>query len=199
MKIIGLLGGVASGKSMVANQLADLGAKVLDADKIGHEVLELPEVIDAIHKRWGDSVVDQHGKIIRSQVAKIVFAPLPKGQDERTFLEQLTHPLIIGLMQKRTAECKKAGVPAVVFDASLLAEAEMTGLCDLLVFVDCGPEIRLNRALDRGWKKADFEAREAAQKSLDFKQSQADVVIDNSGSTGQTQVQILGLWQSLFR
>ena len=75
MKIIGLLGGVASGKSMVAEQLASLGAKVLNADEIGHEVLQKPKIEDAVRERWGNAVFGADGRIDRSRLARIVLHP----------------------------------------------------------------------------------------------------------------------------
>ena len=79
MKILGLLGGVASGKSLVSRQLAELGAVVLDADRAGHEALRLPSVEEAARRRWGDAVFGPDGHIDRSRLAKIVFAPPPDG------------------------------------------------------------------------------------------------------------------------
>ena len=79
MKTLGLIGGVACGKSLVARQLADLGAVVLDADRAGHEALRLPEVEAAARRRWGDGIFGRDGHIVRSQLAKIVFAPPPTG------------------------------------------------------------------------------------------------------------------------
>ena len=80
-----------------------------------------------------------------------------------------------------------------------LPEAGLDKLCDKLIFVDAPPEVRLQRAMARGWRKEDFTAREDAQKSLDFKRNRADVVIDNSGSPEQTQAQVQRLWQTLIR
>ena len=94
MKILGLLGGVASGKSLVARQLAELGAVVLDADRAGHEALRLPRIEEAARQRWGDAVFGPDGHIDRSRLAKIVFAPPPDGPRERKYLEELTHPEI---------------------------------------------------------------------------------------------------------
>src|SRR4029079_15511200 len=92
MQIIGLIGGVASGKSAVAAALARRGAVVLNADKLGHEVLKEPETRDALVARWGASVLGADHQISRPAVAKIVFAPTPEGAVEREFLEQIVHP-----------------------------------------------------------------------------------------------------------
>jgi dephospho-CoA kinase len=195
MKILGLLGGVASGKSLVARQLADLGAVVLDADRAGHEALRLPEIEEAARRRWGDAVFGPDGHINRSELAKIVFNP-PSGTEERKYLESLTHPEI-GRQLAAQAKAKKKESPLIVLDAALLFEAGWDKLCDYLAFIDVPHELRLARALRRGLTEEDFAAREAAQKSLDFKQSRADFVIDNSGSAGHTQEQVQRLWQSL--
>ncbi|MBW8886031.1 MAG: dephospho-CoA kinase [Planctomycetia bacterium] len=92
MLILGLVGGIASGKSVVANVLRDMGAMVLDADQAGHFVLRDPKVIAELRTRWGDTILDSSGQISRRAVAKIVFAQ--GNEAERKFLEQLTHPRI---------------------------------------------------------------------------------------------------------
>ena len=195
--IIGILGGVASGKSLVAGQLAQLGAGVLDADRAGHEVLRLPEIEAAARGRWGGGMLDANGRIDRSALGKIVFAPPPNGPVERKYLEKLTHPAI-GRLLKQQAERLATEAAAVVLDAPLLLEAGWAGLCDRLIFVDAPRELRLERVLDRGWSEGDFSAREAAQESLGLKKRRADATIDNSGSVEQTFAQVEDFWRLLF-
>lgn len=198
MHLIGILGGVASGKSLVAGELARLGAGWLDADLAGHEVLRLPQIEDAVRRRWGREVFGPDGRIDRSRLARLVFADPPDGPRERKHLEQLTHPEI-GRLLGRQAECLAgSGKVAAVLDAPLLLEAGWDRLCRKLVFVDAPRPARLRRALARGWSEEDFAAREEAQESLDFKRQRADVVLDNSGSPEQTQAQVERFWQSLF-
>jgi dephospho-CoA kinase len=197
MKTLGLLGGVASGKSLIARQLADLGAVVLDADRAGHEALRIPSTEEAARRRWGDRVFGPDGHIARSQLAKIVFAPPPDGPKERAFLESLTHPEI-GRHLSAQIEGQKAVAPLAVLDAALILEAGWDRLCDYFAFVEVPRELRLARALQRGWTEEDFTAREAAQDSLDCKRRRADVIIDNSGSVEHTQVQVQRLWQFLL-
>lgn len=199
MKIIGLLGGVASGKSMVAGQFASLGAKVLNADEIGHEVLCRPEIEAAVRGRWGDAVFGPDGRIDRRALARFVFAPQPHGPQNRAYLEQLTHPEIVRIIKERLEALAGSAVEAAVIDAPLLSEAGLHELCDKLVYVDAPPQARLQRAITRGWRKEDFTAREDAQKSLDFKRESADFIIDNSGSPEQTQAQVRRLWKTLIR
>jgi dephospho-CoA kinase len=196
MKTLGLLGGVASGKSLVSRQLAELGAVVLNADRAGHEALRLPEVEAAARQRWRDAIFGGDGHIDRSRLAKIVFAPAPDGPRELEYLESLTHPEI-GRRLAAQVEAAKAFAPLAVVDAALLFEAGWDKLCDSTAFVDAPRTARLARALQRGWTEEDFAAREGAQDSLDSKRARADVIIDNSGSVEHTQAQVKRLWQSL--
>ncbi len=213
MKILGLLGGVASGKSLVARQLAELGAVVLDADRAGHEALRLPAIEAAARQRWGDAVFGPDAHIDRGRLARIVFAPPPDGPTERKYLEELTHPEIgrrltaqvealqTGSSTPLPAPCSLLPAPCppplAVLDAALILEAGWDKLCDCYAFIDVPQDVRLARALQRGWTEGDFAAREAAQDSLDSKRARADLIIDNSGSTEHTQVQVQRLWQFL--
>jgi dephospho-CoA kinase len=197
MRIIGLLGGVASGKSLVAGQLAALGAGVLDADRAGHEALRLPRIEQAARQRWGDQIFAPDGHIDRARLAAIVFAAGTAGQREREYLEQLTHPEIGRLLQQQAETMTAAGIQLAVLDAALILEAKWDKLCEKLVFVDAPRHARLARALARGWTEENFAAREAVQDSVDSKRERAEAVIDNSGSPQHTQAQVERLWRSL--
>jgi dephospho-CoA kinase len=195
--IIGLLGGIASGKSLVARCFEGLGAAILDGDRAGHEVLELNEVRQAIHEQWGDQVFLQDGQVDRKGLAKIVFNPSPTGAKALQWLEQLTHPQIGRLLRQQADALAASGrYKALVLDAPVMLEAGWHTLCDRLVYVDAPHAVRLARAMARGWTEAEFAAREAAQESLDVKRREADAIIDNSGSAESTQAQVIRLWQS---
>lgn len=196
--LIGLIGGIASGKSLVAAELARLGAAVLDADRAGHEVLELPEVADALRQRWGERVLDAAGKIDRRAVGQIVFDPSPAGKRELEFLEQLTHPRIGQLLTEQAARWGDGGARALVLDAPVMEKSGWYGLCDRIVYVDAPRPVRLARARQRGWTEEDFVAREGAQESLEQKRGRADLIIDNSGSLTETREQVERWWQTLF-
>lgn len=198
MRLIGILGGVASGKSLVARQLAQFGAGLLDADRAGHEVLRLPRVEAAVRDRWGEAVLGPDGRIDRARLAEIVFAGPPDGPPERKHLEQLTHSEIGRLLKQQAEALASSGTAAAVLDAPLLLEAGWDRLCERLVFVDAPREVRLCRAKARGWSEEDFAAREAVQESLNFKRERADLVVDNSGSPEQTQAQLERFWQSFI-
>lgn len=199
MRTIGILGGVASGKSLVARQLARLGAGLLDADKTGHEVLRLPQIEAAARRRWGAAIFGANGRIDRARLAHIVFAAGPKAETERKYLEQLTHPEIVRLLQQQRIAQAAAGISVIVLDAALLLETGWDHWCEKIVFVEAPREARLERAKSRGWDEEDFAAREGAQESLDQKRARADVIIDNSGSPEQTQAQVEQCWASLIR
>lgn len=199
MRIIGIIGGVAGGKSMVAKMFERLGAGVLDADRAGHEALRLPQVEAAAKERWGNEIFGPDGRIERAKLARLVFASGPDGQKERLYLEQLTHPQIAVLLRRQADEMAAAGTAVAVLDAPLLLEAGWNDLCESVVFIDAPREVRLERALQRGWNKEDFTAREDAQETLQRKRENADVITDNSASPERTQAQVERFWASLVR
>jgi dephospho-CoA kinase len=194
MLLIGIIGGISSGKSAVAAIFAEYGAAVLDADRAGHEVLGRPEVIQALVSRWGNSILDEARQIHRPAVANIVFAP-DAPAIELDYLEQITHPPLEGVLLERLAELRAQGVPAAVVDAALLVKAGWHRHCQKLVFVDVPRNVRWQRAAKRGWSEAQFEAREAAQGSLEERRRLADATIDNSGSIESTRQQVRACWE----
>ena len=197
MIVIGVVGGIASGKSLVAQQLAQLGAEVLNADRVGHQVLEEPEVRLALCERFGGSIVDKHGLIDRAAVARIVFAPPPDGPRELEFLEQVTHPRIKERLGQQLQEMAQRGAEVAVLDAALLLRAGWHTFCDRIVFVDAPGPLRQQRAAERGWDLGQMARREAAQEPLEEKRRRADWVIDNSGPMEHTFSQVHAFWQSL--
>jgi len=197
--IVGIVGGVASGKSLVAAQLERQGAVVVDADKVAHEVLKLDEVRALARERWGQAIFDKDGQIDRQALGKIVFAPEPDGPRELKYLESLTHPRIGKLVLERIAQLSEEGTAAaIVLDVPLLFESGWNKICDKTIFVDAERTLRESRAVERGWTPEDFARREAAQESLETKRTLADVVIDNSGTPQATQHQIERVWHSWF-
>jgi dephospho-CoA kinase len=198
MLILGLVGGIASGKSVVANYLRDLGAVVLDADKAGHAVLREPAIIAALRNHWGDGILDASGQVSRRAVAKIVFGP---GQEaERKFLEELTHPRIEALLQQELEAIRNAPdpPPVVAIDAALLFEAGWDKLCDKILFVDAPRDIRLERAVARGWSTEQFAAREAAQLPPEEKRSRSHIVIRNARTLENIREVLRLTWRHRF-
>ena len=197
MRVIGIAGGVACGKSLVAEQLRHRGALILDADRAGHEVLADEEVRRLLRQRWGEEVFDDLGVVDRAAVARIVFGPPPQGPRERTFLEQITHPRIGARLREQAGEARRQGASVVVLDAPLLFEAGWHTLCDHILFVDAPREVRLQRAQRRGWTDEQFRARETAQVSVEEKRRRSDHVIDNAGSVSELARQVERWWRTL--
>jgi len=198
MKVIGILGGVASGKSLVADQFRRLGAEVLNADRVAHEVLRESEVINALRERWGGGVMDNDGQINRAAVAKIVFAAPPDGPEQLAFLEQITHPRIGLRLRRQIQELSQREVEVVVLDAPVMLKAGWNQFCDRILFVETEQNFRRERARERGWSDEAFAAREAAQESLEKKRDISDYVIDNSGTRQETLVQVEEFWNSIL-
>jgi dephospho-CoA kinase len=183
-KVIGITGGIASGKSEVTRILETLGAVVIRADKIGHEVLELPEIQNLLIRQFGQSVFSQKTRTIdRKKVAELVFGASPQALARRRTLEAITHRPIRAEIRKQLDQLlneKKAD--AIVLDIPLLLESQWDRICDAVWFIDAPEEIRLQRALDRGWTQEHFRAREASQWSLADKLAKSSCVISNVGT-----------------
>ena len=194
MLVIGLAGGVASGKSLVASCFEHFGAIVLDADRVGHEVLKEPDVMAAIESQWGKIVLN-NGEIDRSALARIVFSSTPKDSNQLEILEQITHP-VIGLRIREQLAQLESKTPAVVLDAPVMFKAGWDRLCDKIVFVDAGLSIRQQRAGQRGWDVDELARREARQMPIDEKRSKSTDVIDNSKSKEETYDQARDLWRA---
>lgn len=178
-RVIGVVGGIASGKSTVAGMLAELGAWRLDADRMAHEALKDPVVRAAVLERWGEEVIDEQGEIDRKAVAARVFGDSNEAVEGRRFLEQLLHPVVRRDAEQAILEANQESTPAVVVDAPLLLEAGWGPLCDEIVFVEAPREIRQSRAAARGWTTAEFNSREAAQLPIEEKRSVATKVFED--------------------
>jgi dephospho-CoA kinase len=198
--VLGIVGGIASGKSLVAEEFERLGAARIQADQLGHEVLREAAVKQQLRSRWGAGIFRSDGEIDRSQVARIVFASPPHGPRERAFLEQVTHPRIGAAIRQGIDQRRQAGdVPAVVLDAAVLLEAGWHGMCDQIIFVETSPSLRRVRAAQRGWDDQQFAAREAAQLDLEDKRRRAHFVIDNNRSPAETAAQVRAIWRQIVQ
>jgi len=198
VSVIGIIGGVACGKSFVAEQLRSLGAEIINVDEIGHAVLREPAVREALAGRWGDEVLDADGQVNRAAIARRVFSANPDGPGNLEFLESLVHPRIGQRLKTRIDSLlRERPGTSVVIDAALLIEAGWADFCDKIVFVDVPRGQRLERAKQRGWTETEFAARESAQASLDAKRKRADWVMDNTGSAEHTFAQVQQFWRTL--
>jgi dephospho-CoA kinase len=178
--VIGLLGGIGSGKSQVAAVLARHGARIIAGDQLGQAALRDPDIRARVVSRWGQGVVEESGEIDRRRLAAIVFA----DPAQRKELEAITHPWIRQRIRSDVEEARNdSRVPLIVLDAAVMLEAGWDDVCDHLVYVDAPREVRLERvARQRGWGEKEVEAREQAQLPLTEKAVRADHVLDNSSS-----------------
>jgi dephospho-CoA kinase len=198
--IIGLVGGIASGKSYVSGLLENLGAERIDADRLGHEVLAQKEVRERLAQIWGPSILTEQGEVDRRKVGKLVFGSSFNEVAQRKQLEAIVLPRIRALAFERIAAIRSLPeVPlAIVIDAPLLIEAGWEPICDFILFIDAPLEERIQRAAARGWTESHFVDREASQISLDEKRSRATHFIDNSLQANVTQ-QVNHFWNELER
>ena len=189
---VALTGGIASGKSMVAAELAARGATIIDADVLAHEVVEPgTPALAAIIDRFGEQVVAE-GRLDRARLAQIVFADSLARRD----LEQIVHPAV----RARAAELERAAGDAaiVVHVIPLLVETGQQGDFDLVVTVDVDHETQIQRLAARnGFTRGEAESRIAAQAGREDRKIVADVVVDNTGSVTRLREQVDALWAEL--
>ena len=193
--VIGLSGGIASGKSTVAGLLAELGAAAINYDALVAEELKTAEVIDTSRGWWGERVLTSDGGINREALADIFF----EDPSQRRRMERFLYPRLdrtrIKLMREFALDL---GVSAVVIDAPLLYEAGLEEHCDVVVFVECPRAVRLRRAADtRGWSEQEFDRREKLQKPLDIKKQSADYTVENNSSADVLRSQVANFFHRL--
>jgi dephospho-CoA kinase len=191
LKLVGLTGGIGSGKSTVARMIAERGVPVLDADDLAREVTAPGQPAAAeIAAAWPEAV-GAGGAFDRKRLAAIVFA----DPAARLRLEAITHPRIQALGEERAAALARQGHALAFYEASLLVETGRHRDFDGLVVVTCSPERQLARAVARGLAPDEARARIAAQLPLADKVRAATHVIDNDGDLETTRAQVDGLLQ----
>jgi dephospho-CoA kinase len=187
--VIGIVGGVASGKSTLTDLLRSEGAEVIDADKIAHEVLLLPSVVEQIVETFGEEVLGESPEsrvIDRKRLGAIVFGDEPTHHEARKKLEAIVHKIIRSLGRDRLAALKQQpGLRWIVLDAPLLIEGGWVPFCDRIWFLETPAELRCKWAIARGWTKAQWESREKSQLSLEEKRRLASDVLPNAGDRSE--------------
>lgn len=195
--IIGLTGGIGSGKSVVGAMLADLGAHVIDTDKVGHRVYAPgSEGFTRIVETFGRGVVAADGTIDRKKLGAVIFA----DADQRSALNAIVHPLIFGEIMREIGERRHAGFEGpIVLEAPILLEAKGTGLVDQIWVVAAPPAaVRSRLAESRAMTKAEIEARVAAQLDDAERRRHADVVIENDGDLANLRKVVEAAWRVLL-
>lgn len=188
LPVIGLIGGIGAGKSTAGRCLAARGGAVIDCDKLGHDALALPTVVERLVARWGETVGNPDGTANRRAIAGIVF----DDPNERTWLESVVFPVIAGITNELIARANDhPAAKFVVLDAAVLLEAGWGDRCDRILYIDAPRELREQRVLARSkWTPDDLTAREAAQLPPETKKSRADAVILNDGTEAALQAKI---------
>jgi dephospho-CoA kinase len=195
MRVIGLTGGIASGKSTAAKILAELGARVVDADQIARDVVQKgqPALADIV-AAFGEDVLLPDGALDRRRMGALVFADV----DLRRKLNAITHPRIAAETQARLGQLREAGEPLAVYEAALLVENGAQAGLDGLIVVACEPATQRARLMARdGLTAAEAEARLAAQLPLAEKVAVADWVIDSNGTLAETRTATRRVWEQV--
>ncbi len=193
--MVGLTGGIASGKSTVSAMLRGLGAEVIDADLLAREVV-LPgsEGLRAVAERFGEEILREDGSLDRERLGRRVFA----HPEDRRALNALLHPRIQALAHRRAHEAHARGERVVFYDAPLIVENGMQDLFDGLVVVSLPPSLQRSRLMARNGLSAEAaQARLASQLPLEEKLRHATWVVDNAGTLEETRAQVMRIWEEL--
>ncbi len=158
IKVIGITGGIASGKSTIAKMLESLGASVINADEICHRLINTKSISQKIINRWGDHIQDKYGRIERHKLGKIVFA----NKKELSALNKMIHPEAIKRIKNRITKLRNQSTTvAIVLDAALLVESDLIDICDITLFVDTKKNTCKARVKNsRKWPTGEITKRE---------------------------------------
>ncbi|MBU3587157.1 dephospho-CoA kinase [Polynucleobacter sp. 31A-FELB] len=198
MPLIGLTGGIGSGKTAVSDMLGELGAGIIDTDLISHQITAPGgKAIPLIAKAFGADFIDAQGALIRPKMRTVVF----ENPGARKVLEQITHPLIQEETSKQAIELAKSGAPYLVFVVPLLIESgSWAKLIDYLVVVDCPEETQIQRVMQRNnMTRSDVENVLKAQTSRNARLAAANAVIENQGGLDELKSEVLKLHQQLLK
>lgn len=194
MKVVGLTGGIGSGKSVVAQALRALGAPVVDADLVAREVVEPGgEALTLIAARW-PGAIGPDGRLDRKALAARVFA----DATEREALEAILHPRIAAASAARLAALAHKGSKVAIYEAALIVENQLYEWMDAVIVVDAPDEARLARVVTRdGAQPADVRARMAAQATREERRAHATWIVDNAGPLEETRAQAAKIWKEI--
>lgn len=192
--IIGLTGGIASGKSTVSRFFKELGLEILDADVVAKDIAKRKDIVEKTIDIFGTDIVDKSGDISRERLRAKAFAD--KSLLKR--LNSLIHPKVIEVFQKRKADTDKNEV--VVFDIPLLFEAEMEYLCDIVVVVALDREKQILRVMERDKNSKELaQSIVDAQMPLEKKIEKADIVLYNNGTIEDLKDETIKIYNELMR
>ena len=194
--IIGLVGGIGSGKSFVAALFGELGCAVIDSDAHVRAAYDDPAVRQTLRDWWGERVFHSDGTVNRAAVAGIVFT----DSHQRAKLESLIHPLVADQRQRDMEKlAKDPGVVAFVWDTPLLLEAGLRDQCDAMVYVDAPADVRASRVRrQRGWDEQELGRRENLQWPLDKKRQMSDDVVNSTADADGVRRQVRAIFSRIL-
>ncbi len=194
--IIGILGGIGSGKSLVAKHLQSLGAALFNADSAAQQLLDQPNIIHQLTNCFSETILNENGTINRAALANITF----NDKNQRDKLERIIHPLIRQQCDNFISDAQNnPDVVAIVLDIPLLAETDWHKDCDYLIFVKADKKIRLQRvAKQRQWPPDELQRRENIQMPLDKKLKLAHHVVANDSDETECLAQVRNLLTRLL-
>ncbi|HEY8530762.1 MAG TPA: dephospho-CoA kinase [Limnochorda sp.] len=197
--VVGLTGGIATGKSLVAGFFREMGAAVVDADELARQVTAPGEpALAEIRRVFGPGVFTPEGELDRRALGRVVFA----DPEKRRALERIVHPRVRQRLEEAVARFQAAGAPLIVLEIPLLFEAgePLLRLIDWVVVVTAPEAVQLERLKARnGLTEAEARARMAAQMPLAEKVKRADYLVDNGGSPEETRRQVAHIWEAMRR
>ncbi len=195
MKIAGLTGGIATGKSTVVGMFEELGAKIVDADAIAKDVVTPGKpAYREIVEHFGEGILFEDGQIDREKLGEIIF----NNEAERSFLNNSTHPRVFEEMQRQIKSYAESGAKVVLCDVPLLLESGAQSWLKPVILVYANPETQLARLTERDeCSEERARARISSQLPIDDKKKNADVIIDNSGTPEKTRAQVHAAWKNL--
>jgi dephospho-CoA kinase len=196
MRVIGLTGGIASGKSTAARTLVELGARVVDADQVARDIVAPGQpALAEIARTFGREMLQPDGTLDRKKLGAVIFA----DADKRHALNAITHPRIAMETQARLAALRQEGVPVAIYEAALLVENGVHKALDGLIVVACDEATQLMRLVDRdGYSEDDARARIAAQAPIAVKVAAATWVVDTSGPLADTKKHLARVWEEIL-
>ena len=194
-KIVGIAGGIGSGKSTISKIFANLGAGLIDADKMCHNLLSIKAIKGKIVKIWPDAIDSNSNEIDRKKLAGIVFSKTEKIRQ----LNNILHPVVIKQIKERIEVLKKEKKIIIIDAALIFEEATLASLCDIIIFIETGFKERKKRCVDyRYWNEGEIYKRERFQISLKKKMQQSDFVINNNGPLTDTIKQTNNIWNNFL-
>ena len=195
MRLIGLTGGIASGKTTVRKMFERMGAYTLDADELSHKALHQEDVYQKLLKHFGNVILNESGEIDRKKLGQIVI----NNRQELRFLESVVHPKVAEMREAFIENVRKKDRDAViVYDVPLLYEKKMENMFDVVIVVYIDRETQIKRIMERDEiSEEEAEKRLKLQMDIEEKKKRAQIVIDNRGTKDDTFKQVKNIWSKI--